>query len=252
MHHIKFGARGDALCVKEAARAFADGRVVGYSSGKSIALLARLSFRRVSISYGFIYLNRANVGAVFVRGTPHEAILDALIDADKKGRTLIVCDDVTKLLSALQQIKEEHKNQETMTDNRNFGDIVGDVLAARKNEKQSKEDAKRAAEKADRAMLEGKFGALLTAIRQTKEKYPKMYADGYETGNEYAYVSKVCFYVSGDHSITVVYRAEPAVCRIIDDRKSPSVVAESDNVEDLLPPLIDLLAEAAEYSLSKR
>ena len=248
MHHIKLRADGDSIGVTEATLAFTNGRVVGYSSGASIAMLFRLSCRRMSGSYGFVYLNRPKIGAVFEGRTPRAAISAALEDAFRKGRTMVVCDDITKLLSALQQLKEEQQKQETtMAENRNFGDIVGDVLAARNKEKQGKEDAKRAAEKADRAMLEGKFGALLAAIRQTKEKYPKIYAGGYETGKEYS--PQVQFYVSGSSSIKVVYRSEQSVCRIIGG--DGKVAAESDNVEDLLPPLIDFLAEAAEYSLTK-
>ena len=42
MHHIKLRADGDSIGVTEATLAFTNGRVVGYSSGASIAMLFRL------------------------------------------------------------------------------------------------------------------------------------------------------------------------------------------------------------------
>jgi hypothetical protein len=127
--------------------------------------------------------------------------------------------------------------------NRDFGDIVGDVLTARAEDKRAKSEAAEAKRKADRKEFETKFSPLFAALAQTKAKYPKASIYNYEAG----IYTEPNFYLSGNDNVRLQYDAARGVCCI----NSNSVLASSTNVEDLLPPLIDLLATAVAYSLKK-
>jgi hypothetical protein len=131
-----------------------------------------------------------------------------------------------------------------MNEPRNFGDIVGDVLTARKEADRAKREAEHAAMTARRKELGEKLRPLITAMEQTKERYPKTYI--FDTGENIH--TPPHFYVTGSKSVSLHYDPESEMCMVKQDGKEP---LKSKNVEDLIPPFLDLLATAVAHGLNK-
>jgi hypothetical protein len=137
-----------------------------------------------------------------------------------------------------------------MSGDRDFGDIVGDVLTARAEDSRAKNEAAKAKREAERKEFETKFRPLLAALAQTQAKYPKADIYDYEDGS----YSEPNFFLSGNDYVRLAYDEARGVCSIIRSSGCSggnSTLASSANVEDLLPPLIDLLATAVAYSLKR-
>lgn len=120
-------------------------------------------------------------------------------------------------------------------------------LAGREADKRAKWAAEAAAEKERREELELKLRPLITALRQTKERYPKTYVFDYEVGK----ISDPHFYVAGSDSIHLSYDRDTGMCQLRTGSRGGHVRVESQNVEDLIPPLVELLATAVAHVLGK-
>jgi hypothetical protein len=133
---------------------------------------------------------------------------------------------------------------------KDFSDLVDAVLETRKADAIAKHAADKAAAAELQETLEKKLKPLLTAIRQTKAKHPQIVAIGCDLGD----VRAPYFYTDGNRSIHLVYDANLSGRNFrLEDRRGPAkVLAISANVEDLIPPLIDLLATAVTYTRGQR
>jgi hypothetical protein len=132
-----------------------------------------------------------------------------------------------------------------MEEIKDFGDLVDAVIDSRKAAVVAKYEADKVAAAELQEKLECKLKPLLTAIRQTKARYPKINDFGCELGE----VRNPYFYVDGNRAIYLVYdeKLSGREFRLEDRMGHAKTLVISDNVEDLLPPLIDLLATAVTY-----
>jgi hypothetical protein len=130
---------------------------------------------------------------------------------------------------------------------KDFGDLVDAVLEARKTDAAAKREAEKVAAIELQEKLEMKLKPLLTAIRHTKEKYPNINTYGCELGEVHTphfYTKKI-----SNNSVYLVYDESLYGRQFrLEDRCGPiKTLAISNNVEDLIPPLIDLLATAVAF-----
>jgi hypothetical protein len=128
---------------------------------------------------------------------------------------------------------------------KDFSDLVDAVLEARKTAAAAKREAEKVAAIELQEKLEMKLKPLLTAIRHTKEKYPNISTYGCALGR----VHTPHFYTNSNNSVYLVYDEALYGRQFrLEDRCGPiKTLAISNNVEDLIPSLIDLLATAVAY-----